>query len=169
MWRHYGVRQETESAKSSDFDNLHAVVAPKANNACLNLPSSPYLVCLRRSSRNSMSKPHDGKNIHFVDPPHPNWKPGDKLSHKLGSDNYIGLKPEELGSDLYPALISAVCPRPIGFVCCLNSKGQRNLSPYSYFNVMNHDPALCVLGANRSAQREGGGMKDFEQYVRETG
>jgi len=26
-----------------------------------------------------------------------------------------------------------------------------------------------VLGANRSAQREGGGMKDFEQYVRETG
>ncbi|DBA80506.1 hypothetical protein WJX77_000890 [Trebouxia sp. C0004] len=116
-----------------------------------------------------MYKPHDGKNVHFVDPPHPNWRPGDKLPHKLGSDNYIGLKPEEIGSDLYPALISAVCPRPIGFVCCLNSKGQRNLSPYSYFNVMNHDPALCVLGANRSAQRGGGGMKDFEQYVRETG
>lgn len=112
--------------------------------------------------------PHQGKTVNFVDAPHPNWKPGEKLPHSFGSDKYIELKPEELGNDLYPTLTSAVCPRPVGFVCCLNSKGQRNLSPYSYFNVMNHDPALVVLGANRSAVR-GGGMKDMEQYVRETG
>lgn len=119
-------------------------------------------------NNDASSKAHKGQTINFVDPPHPHWKPGDKLPHSFGSDNYIEILPEEVGNDLYPLLISSVCPRPIGFVCCVNNKGQRNLSPYSYFNAMHHDPPLVVLGASRSAVR-GGGRKDMEQYVRETG
>lgn len=106
--------------------------------------------------------------VNFVDPPHPGWKAGDKLPHNFGSDNYIDLLPEEIGSALYPAIISSICPRPIGFVCCLNSKGQRNLSPYSYCNAMHHDPPLVVLGSSRHGGR-GNARKDMEEYVRETG
>ena len=111
--------------------------------------------------------PHQGNTVNFVAPPHPEWQPGDQQPHSFGSDNYIDLVPEEFGSDIYPAIISSICPRPIGFVCCLNDKGQRNLSPYSYFNAMHHDPPLVVLGTCQSAVR-GGNRKDMEQYVRET-
>lgn len=112
--------------------------------------------------------PHQGKTVNFVEHPHPAWQPGDPQPHSFGSDNYIDLIPEQIGSDIYPAIISSICPRPIGFICCLNSKGERNLSPYSYFNAMHHDPPLMVLGTCQSAAR-GGNRKDMEQYVRETG
>ena len=114
------------------------------------------------------SKAHQGETVKFVEPPHPSWKAGDKLPHTFGSDNYIDLLPEEIGNEMYPAIISSICPRPIGFVCCLNSKGQRNLSPYSYCNAMHHDPPLVVLGSSRHGGR-GGARKDMEEYVRETG
>lgn len=112
--------------------------------------------------------PHKGKTVTVVEHPHSEWQPGDPQPHSFGSDHYIDLIPEQIGSDIYPAIISSICPRPIGFVCCLNSKGQRNLSPYSYFNAMHHDPPLVVLGTCQSAAR-GGNRKDMEQYVRETG
>lgn len=114
------------------------------------------------------SKAHKGETVDFVNPPHPDWKAGDKLPHRFGSDKYIDLLPEEIGNEMYPAIISSLCPRPIGFVCCLNSKGQRNLSPYSYCNAMHHDPPLVVLGSSRHGGRAGA-RKDMEEYVRETG
>ena len=114
------------------------------------------------------SNAHQGETVNFVDPPHPSWKAGDKLPHNFGSDKYIDLLPEEIGNEMYPAIISSICPRPIGFVCCLNRKGQRNLSPYSYCNAMHHDPPLVVLGSSRHGGR-GGARKDMEEYVRETG
>lgn len=37
-------------------------------------------------------------------------------------------------------------PRPIGFLSTVNSKGERNLAPFSYFNMVSHDPP-CVMAA----------------------
>lgn len=58
-----------------------------------------------------------------VDPPHPNWKPGDKQSHPFPSDEMIELDPAEVGpSEMYPFIISSIVPRPIAFICSLSKK-----------------------------------------------
>ena len=47
---------------------------------------------------------------------------------------------------MYPLVISAVVPRPIAFISSQSLAGVRNLSPYSYFNVMSHDPPYVCIG-----------------------
>ena len=47
----------------------------------------------------------------------------------------------------YKLLISAVVPRPIAFVSTVSPDGKTtNLAPFSYFQVINHDPPLFVIG-----------------------
>lgn len=43
-----------------------------------------------------------------------------------------------------------------------------NLSPYSYFNVMGHNPPTVAIGMCRSPSR-GGGKKDSLLNIEETG
>jgi hypothetical protein len=75
-------------------------------------------------------------------PPHPEWTPGtpQKLPY-LGT--YISLDPAVLGgSACYPLVISAIVPRPIGFLGTVSKAGAVNLAPYSYCGAMGHDPPL---------------------------
>ena len=59
----------------------------------------------------------------------------------------VSVDPEEIGgSAVYPLVISAVVPRPIAFICSQDGKGTVNLSPYSYFNAVAHDPPILVVG-----------------------
>jgi len=47
----------------------------------------------------------------------------------------------------YKLLISAIIPRPIGFVSTRSKDGSStNLAPFSYFNMINHDPPIFILG-----------------------
>lgn len=82
----------------------------------------------------------------------PNWKYGSG-----GNDGGASLKKEHIEIDPYeegrPAvfnyklLISAIVPRPIGFVSTLSKDGKStNLAPFSYFQMINHDPPLFILG-----------------------
>ncbi|BGP52793.1 hypothetical protein JCM8202v2_000350 [Rhodotorula sphaerocarpa] len=50
---------------------------------------------------------------------------------------------EQKGS-LYKMMIST--PRPIGFLSTINGEGERNLAPFSYFNIVSHDPP-CVMAS----------------------
>ena len=62
----------------------------------------------------------------------------------------LSVDPEEIGgSAVYPLVISAVVPRPIAFICSQDAAGTVNLSPYSYFNAMAHDPPILVMGAHK--------------------
>lgn len=80
--------------------------------------------------------------IRTVQPPHPEWTPGTPQPIPYPG-SYITLDPAELGgSACYPLVISAVVPRPIGFLGTQSAKGAVNLSPYSYFGAMGHDPPL---------------------------
>ena len=40
-----------------------------------------------------------------------------------------------------------VTPRPIAFISSQDKAGTVNVSPYSYFNVMSHDPIHITIGA----------------------
>ena len=50
---------------------------------------------------------------------------------------------------LYQYLSAAVTPRPIAFVSTIDSKGNKNLSPFSFFNVFSINPPILVFSPVR--------------------
>ncbi|WP_116386586.1 flavin reductase family protein [Cupriavidus taiwanensis] len=67
---------------------------------------------------------------------------------------------------VYNLLASAVTPRPIAWVTTVSSEGIVNAAPYSFFNVMGHEPPNVALGLLRHEQR---GKKDTAANILETG
>ena len=52
-------------------------------------------------------------------------------------------------TNLYQYLSAAVTPRPIAFVSSIDSKGNKNLSPFSFFNVFSIKPPILVFSPVR--------------------
>lgn len=101
--------------------------------------------------------------------PNPKWQPPHKQPAPFGSDEMHTVDPAKLPTDaMYPLIISAVVPRPIGFVSTQNSEGRGNLAPYSYFNVMAHNPPTVAIGCSASRLRSHG-RKDTLVNILETG
>jgi len=70
--------------------------------------------------------------------------------------------------DGYKLLISTVVPRPIALATTVDALGRVNAAPFSFFNAVSSDPPVVVLGINGTGP-EGGGYKDTEDNIRETG
>lgn len=49
----------------------------------------------------------------------------------------------------YKLLIATVVPRPIALVTTVDAQGRVNAAPFSFFNVLSHDPAVIALGIER--------------------
>ncbi|CAD6442656.1 8d857540-f280-4b6a-92cd-93e1482dd199 [Sclerotinia trifoliorum] len=101
----------------------------------------------------------------------PSWKLGSGANDDGSSLQipHIEIDPYEEGRPAvynYKLLISSIIPRPIGFVSTRSADGtSTNLAPFSYFNMINHDPPLFVLGY-------AGGLdnaKDSLRNLKETG
>lgn len=82
----------------------------------------------------------------------PDWKPGDganddgeSLKHEhVEIDPYQDGRPATFN---YKLLISAIIPRPIGFVSTRSKDGSStNLAPFSYTQLINHDPPVFIVG-----------------------
>tara|TARA_B100000902_G_C27301087_1_gene912831 strand:- start:109 stop:948 length:840 start_codon:yes stop_codon:yes gene_type:complete len=54
--------------------------------------------------------------------------------------------------NLYQYLSAAITPRPIAFVSTIDSKGNKNLSPFSFFNVFSINPPILVFSPVRRAR-----------------
>lgn len=65
----------------------------------------------------------------------------------------------------YKLLVSAIVPRPIGFISSQSSDGKVNLAPFSFFNVVNADPPIFAIGIASSPAN----AKDTLRNVLETG
>lgn len=65
----------------------------------------------------------------------------------------------------YKLLIGTVIPRPIAFVTTVNAEGRRNAGPFSFFNVLTHDPAIVAIGVENYADMR---FKDTSRNIRET-
>lgn len=50
---------------------------------------------------------------------------------------------------LHGYLLAAVSPRPICFASTMDSKGNVNLSPYSFFNVFSANPPVMIFSPAR--------------------
>ncbi|RYP20863.1 hypothetical protein DL765_002597 [Monosporascus sp. GIB2] len=78
---------------------------------------------------------------------------------------HVSIDPYEAGRPApfnYKLLISAIVPRPVGFVSTMSASRRDgkedgaeglNLAPFSYFNMVNHDPPLFVLGVASPLER----------------
>ncbi|KAH9989494.1 hypothetical protein F4779DRAFT_610394 [Xylariaceae sp. FL0662B] len=83
----------------------------------------------------------------------PSWRFGDGANAEhaaAATKKHIAIDPYEPGRPApfnYKLLISSIVPRPIGFVSTQSADGRsRNLAPFSYFQMVNHDPPLFVVG-----------------------
>lgn len=60
------------------------------------------------------------------------------------------INPTDLGARaFYRYMTSAVAPRPIAFASTVDTAGNINLSPFSFFNVMGIDPPILAFAPNR--------------------
>ena len=62
---------------------------------------------------------------------------------------YSGLVKSTQTSEVYRYLSNAVTPRPIAFVSTIDKKGNKNLSPFSFFNVFSVNPPILVFSPVR--------------------
>lgn len=70
----------------------------------------------------------------------------------------ISLDPSTLAHrDRYKLLTGLVIPRPIAFITSVSKAGAVNAAPFSFFNLVSDNPAVCVVGID---PRPSGGMKD---------
>ena len=60
----------------------------------------------------------------------------------------IDLKSGET-TNIYQYLSSAITPRPIAFVSSIDLNGNKNLSPFSFFNVFSVNPPILVFSPVR--------------------
>lgn len=65
----------------------------------------------------------------------------------------------------YSLLVSGIVPRPIGFTSTLSKDGKPNLAPFSYFQCVDHDPPVFVIGFSGRSNRP----KDTQKNLEETG
>lgn len=66
----------------------------------------------------------------------------------------------------YKLLIGTVIPRPIALITTLGTDGRANAGPFSFFNVLTHDPAIIAVGVENYADMR---FKDTARNIRETG
>ncbi|KAL2136597.1 hypothetical protein VTI74DRAFT_2902 [Chaetomium olivicolor] len=93
----------------------------------------------------------------YTQTPDPNWKFGQGANHTSTSTNADGSDKKHIPIDPYAPdrpvafnyklLISAVVPRPIAFLSTRSADGRvTNLAPFSYFQLIGHDPPLFIVG-----------------------
>lgn len=110
----------------------------------------------------------DDAEWHYTQTKDINWKVGQgatsdswKKHKKIELDPYAN---DRNPIDNYKMLISAITPRPIGFVSSVSKDGKRNLAPFSYFTFVNHDPPIFCLGFSKGT----GANKDTASNILET-
>ena len=53
---------------------------------------------------------------------------------------------------IHQYLLGAVGPRPIAFASTIDKNGNRNLSPFSFFNVFSAAPPILIFSPARSGR-----------------
>jgi len=66
------------------------------------------------------------------------------------NQNYLEIIPGTLPTpELHGFLLGAVAPRPIAFASTIDSRGNRNLAPFSFFNVFSANPPVMIFSPAR--------------------
>jgi flavin reductase (DIM6/NTAB) family NADH-FMN oxidoreductase RutF len=81
--------------------------------------------------------------------------------------NFVSIDPSQLKvPDLHQTLLGLISPRPIAFASTIDKNGNRNLAPFSFFNVFSSNPPVVIFSPNRSGRT--GKNKDTIQNIMDT-
>ncbi|KAI1875052.1 uncharacterized protein JN550_002481 [Neoarthrinium moseri] len=103
--------------------------------------------------------------------PNPNWEYGSGVSQDATARDAAHREIDPYAADRpmvsnYRLLVSGIAPRPVGFLSTVSADGQsKNLAPFSYFQVIDHDPPMFVVGFSARPGR----VKDTYRNLAETG
>ena len=79
----------------------------------------------------------------------------------------LSIDPKNISTaHLHSILLSAVAPRPIALASTIDSKGNPNLSPFSFFNVFSANPPILIFSPARRVR--GNTTKHTLENVKET-
>ncbi|TDK48101.1 flavin reductase family protein [Antarcticimicrobium luteum] len=67
---------------------------------------------------------------------------------------------------VYKLMTATITPRPIAWVTTRSADGVVNAAPYSFFNMMGHEPPTVALGLLRDPDK---GLKDTAENISATG
>ncbi|ODQ49775.1 hypothetical protein SAICODRAFT_68182 [Saitoella complicata NRRL Y-17804] len=88
---------------------------------------------------------------HYTKTRSPDWTPGSGANDDVWTKtDTVSIDPYEEGRravDNYKLMISGIVPRPVGFVSTINpTTNVPNLAPFSFTQMVNHDPPIFVIG-----------------------
>lgn len=114
--------------------------------------------------------PFDNSNAPIIvtKQPNPTWQYGDGVPGRDLTIPHREVDPyaaDRAMVDNYKLLISAIAPRPIGLISTRGKDGSKNLAPFSYFQVVDHDPPTFIVGFSSRP----GAEKDTFRNLQDTG
>ncbi|KAI1486921.1 hypothetical protein F5X96DRAFT_652674 [Biscogniauxia mediterranea] len=100
----------------------------------------------------------------------PQWQYGQGVRVNRNPGNrHIEVDPYAVGRPVvhnYRLLVSGIAPRPVGFISTVSKDGKsKNLAPFSYFQVIDHDPPMLIVSFSSRPNR----VKDTYRNLRESG
>ncbi|PCH37508.1 hypothetical protein WOLCODRAFT_109999 [Wolfiporia cocos MD-104 SS10] len=107
---------------------------------------------------NVETPPFDNKYLfRHTSQPNPQWTYGQPIDATAEGRKWM--KGEEAGWEvIYPAeeerinmyalMISGIIPRPIAFVSTISENGAENIAPFSWFNMVTHNPPLVSISCS---------------------
>lgn len=159
---------------------------PSLRNSSTAAGANPFVLSSRHADFKKVqeSRPAFDRSMPIVttQSPNPTWKYGDgarvhQSLQERSEDTVLPQQaqiqrhteidpnaPDRAMIQNYQVLISGI-PRPISFVSTVSADGSRNLSPFSYFQVVDHDPPILVIGFSGRQARP----KDTRRNLTETG
>lgn len=108
-------------------------------------------------------EPH--RKIEVTKHPNPRWEFGEGVKRDPATkhreiDPYATDRP---AVNNYRLLVAGIAPRPVGFISTISGE-TKNLAPFSYFQVVEHDPPMFIVGFSSRPGRE----KDTLRNLRES-
>lgn len=102
-------------------------------------------------------------SLKYTQSPNPSWKYGETCSENsaLGTEWVEGEKQgwkvvdtaTENPGKLYALMISGIIPRPIAFVSTISTDNEHNLAPFSWFNMISHNPPTIMISCTNTPGR----------------
>lgn len=114
---------------------------------------------------------HSNTPIQVTKSPDPQWTYGQGVRDSGLSESKTHREIDPYAADRptvnnYRLLVSGIAPRPVGFISTVSADGKtKNLSPFSYFQLIDHDPPMFIVGFSSRPGR----AKDTYHNLKETG
>ena len=168
------VRQQVRSNSSMAAENVTSPAFVASSDPAKSTPplSNPFELGLKKPEFKKLeaTRPEfqTAAPVEVSQTPDIAWKYGQGVNTSLnGLHKHVEIDPYGPDRQMfqnYKLLISSI-PRPISFVSTVSKDGERNLAPFSYFQVVDHDPPIFVIGFSGRASRP----KDTRRNLEETG